>query len=46
VHQRVCQEVRDWLESISWKVLDFIESPIRGPEGNVEFLIGAERRAR
>ena len=46
VHQRVCQEVRDWLESIGWNVLGLIESPITGPEGNIEFLIGAERNAR
>lgn len=46
VHQRVCQEVRDWVESIGWNVVDLIESPITGPEGNIEFLIGAERNAR
>ena len=46
VHQRVCQEVRDWLESIGWNVLGLIESPITGPEGNIEFLIGADRNAR
>ena len=46
VHQRVCQEVRDWLDSIGWNVLGLIESPITGPEGNIEFLIGAERNAR
>ena len=46
VHQRVCQEVRDWLDSIGWNVLGLIESPITGPEGNIEFLIGADRNAR
>ena len=46
VHQRVCQEVRDWVESIGWNVVDLIESPITGPEGNIEFLIGADRNAR
>lgn len=43
VHQRVCEEVRAWLEGIGWTVLAVIESPIKGPEGNVEFLIGASR---
>jgi 23S rRNA (cytidine1920-2'-O)/16S rRNA (cytidine1409-2'-O)-methyltransferase len=45
VHARVCGEVRDWLEAQSWSVLDLVESPITGPEGNVEFLIAATNRA-
>ena len=44
VHSRVCAEVRDWLESEGWQVNDLVESPITGPEGNVEFLIAATRR--
>ena len=43
VHARVCAEVRGWLESEGWQVLDLVESPITGPEGNVEFLIAATR---
>ena len=45
VHARVCAEVRDWLETTGWNVLDLVESPITGPEGNVEFLIAATKRA-
>lgn len=45
VHERVCAEVRDWLTGEGWEVLDLIESPITGPEGNVEFLIAATKRA-
>ncbi|WP_374524704.1 TlyA family RNA methyltransferase [Sphingopyxis sp.] len=45
VHERVCAEVRDWLEREGWTVLDLVESPITGPEGNVEFLIAATKRA-
>jgi 23S rRNA (cytidine1920-2'-O)/16S rRNA (cytidine1409-2'-O)-methyltransferase len=45
VHQRVCAEVGDWLTSEGWTVLDLVESPITGPEGNVEFLIAATKRA-
>lgn len=42
VHQRVCARVRDWLEHLpGWHVLGLTDSPIRGPEGNREFLIGA-----
>ena len=41
VHTRVCTEVSDWLESIGWQVEGVVESPITGPDGNVEFLIAA-----
>ncbi|MFN2100961.1 TlyA family RNA methyltransferase [Altererythrobacter sp. MF3-039] len=44
LHQRVCDEVRDWLESSGWHVQGIVQSPITGPEGNVEFLISAQRR--
>jgi 23S rRNA (cytidine1920-2'-O)/16S rRNA (cytidine1409-2'-O)-methyltransferase len=40
VHARVCQEITDWLESLDdWSVNGITESPIKGPEGNIEFLI-------
>ncbi len=45
VHGRVCAEVREWLTGEGWDVLDLVESPITGPEGNVEFLIAAVKRA-
>ncbi len=45
LHQRVCDEVRGWLEGMGWAVQGITESPIKGPEGNVEFLISAERLA-
>ena len=41
VHQRVCDEVAEWVRSKSWQVLGIVPSPITGPEGNVEFLLGA-----
>lgn len=41
VHERVCGEVRDWIESKGWRSAGITRSPITGPEGNVEFLIGA-----
>ena len=43
LHGRVCDEVREWLESDGWRVLGIDESPIKGTEGNVEFLIAAQR---
>jgi len=45
VHERVCDEVRDWMERSGWRVVDTVESPITGPEGNVEFLIAAIKAA-
>jgi len=42
VHDRVCAEVRDWLDAQpGWRVLGITESPITGPAGNKEFLIAA-----
>jgi 23S rRNA (cytidine1920-2'-O)/16S rRNA (cytidine1409-2'-O)-methyltransferase len=41
VHGRVCTEAKVWIESQDWTVLGVIPSPITGPEGNVEFLLGA-----
>jgi len=43
LHERVCGEVRGWLESGCWTVQGIAQSPIAGPEGNVEFLISARR---
>lgn len=43
VHERVCSEAIAWIESQSWTVLGIVPSPITGPEGNVEFLLGAEK---
>lgn len=43
LHGRVCGEVRAWLEDSGWTVNGIVESPITGPEGNVEFLVYATR---
>jgi 23S rRNA (cytidine1920-2'-O)/16S rRNA (cytidine1409-2'-O)-methyltransferase len=43
LHQRVCDDVRAWLEGEGWQVQGIVESPITGPQGNVEFLISASR---
>jgi len=43
VHARVCEAVAAWLRERGWGVEGVTASPITGPEGNVEFLIGAER---
>jgi 23S rRNA (cytidine1920-2'-O)/16S rRNA (cytidine1409-2'-O)-methyltransferase len=41
VHERVCAEAKGWVEAEGWHVLGVTPSPITGPEGNVEFLLGA-----
>lgn len=41
VHTRVCEDVADWLVGLGWRVEGIDPSPITGPEGNIEFLIGA-----
>ena len=44
VHSEVCAKVKSWLESLGgWRVDGIAESPITGPEGNKEFLIGARK---
>jgi 23S rRNA (cytidine1920-2'-O)/16S rRNA (cytidine1409-2'-O)-methyltransferase len=42
LHQEVIARIRFLIENeIGWKILDVIPSPIKGTEGNTEFLIGA-----
>lgn len=42
VHRAVCDHVREWIGGLpGWTVQSLCPSPIKGPEGNVEFLISA-----
>jgi 23S rRNA (cytidine1920-2'-O)/16S rRNA (cytidine1409-2'-O)-methyltransferase len=43
VHERVCAAAAEWVVSQGWRFIGIAESPITGPEGNVEFLLGAEK---
>jgi len=45
IHQRVCDAAAQWIASKGWKVLGIETSPITGPEGNIEFLLGATKEA-
>jgi len=43
LHDQVCGRIGDWLGGLpGWQVLGMTESPITGPEGNREFLIGGK----
>lgn len=45
LHAEVCADLEAWMnEQPGWQVVGITRSPITGPEGNVEFLIAAERR--
>jgi 23S rRNA (cytidine1920-2'-O)/16S rRNA (cytidine1409-2'-O)-methyltransferase len=43
VRTRVCDAVVAWLSASGWPVSGVVESPITGPEGNVEYLVAAIR---
>ena len=44
LHAEVCERIQAWLSALpGWTVQGITESPIKGPEGNVEFLIGGVR---
>ena len=44
VRQEVCDRIAGWLAAQEgWRVLGIAESPITGPEGNVEYLIAGRR---
>ena len=43
VHTEVCETIRGWLTAGGWPVLGLVESPIKGRDGNTEFLIAAQR---
>ena len=44
VQKAVCDRIAAWWAGLpGWRVLGLTESPITGPEGNREFLIGAAR---
>ncbi|MEP7216383.1 MAG: TlyA family RNA methyltransferase [Anaerolineaceae bacterium] len=39
IHQRVCDEFAAWATGEGWAICGIIASPIRGGDGNVEFLV-------
>jgi len=44
LHAEVCDMMTAWMDvQPGWRVKGVTKSPITGPEGNLEFLIGAQR---
>jgi 23S rRNA (cytidine1920-2'-O)/16S rRNA (cytidine1409-2'-O)-methyltransferase len=44
VHARVCEAASAWLAAQpGWRVVGLTQSPITGPEGNIEFLLAGVR---
>jgi 23S rRNA (cytidine1920-2'-O)/16S rRNA (cytidine1409-2'-O)-methyltransferase len=43
VHSAVCKNIEELVVSLGWRVLGIIPSPIKGGDGNAEFLLGAAR---
>jgi len=46
LHGEVCDDIRGWVNALpGWTTEGLTESPIKGPEGNIEFLIYARKSA-
>lgn len=43
VHEKVLKDITDFIPTIGWRVNGLDYSPIRGPEGNIEFLMDLVR---
>ncbi len=44
LHTEICDDIRAWLDRRpGWSVLGITQSPLKGPAGNIEFLIAARR---
>ncbi|HEY9164288.1 MAG TPA: TlyA family RNA methyltransferase [Magnetovibrio sp.] len=44
LHIEVCERIQAWMNALpGWTVQGITESPIKGPEGNIEFLICGRR---
>ena len=41
VQREVCEDVARAVRTLGWTVLGIVPSPIRGGDGNCEFLLGA-----
>ena len=42
--EKICRDIANLVESLGWRVVGLVASPIEGGDGNREFLIGAQAR--
>ncbi len=43
IHNRICEDIKTWLiNECKSKIVGLVESPIKGPKGNIEFLVVAK----
>jgi 23S rRNA (cytidine1920-2'-O)/16S rRNA (cytidine1409-2'-O)-methyltransferase len=42
--QEICRDIAQFVESLGWRVVGLVASPIEGGDGNREFLLGAQAR--
>ena len=43
IHKRICDDIKNWfVTECNCEILGIVKSPIKGPKGNAEFLIGAK----
>ena len=43
IHEEVIRKIIDYADSIGFEVLHLEYSPIKGPEGNIEYLVHIEK---
>ena len=44
LRNKVCDNIILWVQDkMRWKVNEIIQSPIKGPKGNIEYLIHASK---
>jgi 23S rRNA (cytidine1920-2'-O)/16S rRNA (cytidine1409-2'-O)-methyltransferase len=44
LREKICRDIAQFVESLGWRVVGLVASPIDGGDGNREFLIGAQAR--
>jgi 23S rRNA (cytidine1920-2'-O)/16S rRNA (cytidine1409-2'-O)-methyltransferase len=43
VRAAVCDDIAEFVDSLGWRVLGVVPSPVEGGDGNAEFLLGGAR---
>jgi 23S rRNA (cytidine1920-2'-O)/16S rRNA (cytidine1409-2'-O)-methyltransferase len=43
IHATICNDIASWIAGQGWRVIGITPSPVAGGDGNLEFLIAAEK---